>query len=478
MRPAKKNTLGKRIAGIAALTLFVTSLFVGSAHGRMVEWISAEYIHVPADQIQLSSDCLTPEGQTIRLGDWAQGETSRTISITVSGAYEILDNPTTESAEESAEEATEDPESTPAVAAEEASADTGEETQTDSEASATEDDSATDDTQESTEPDQEQTDSESSDTVSGSVWTDGTVTVTMDSAAVAHLVLGVERTSNQIQVTLIRQSETDGLAEAAEMSFHVTWKSLQGTFAFQMEPYGDVQAATTVTETEERPETVTGLELFTACDVMDTEEPVSIVKLNTETRADFTLRFSCDNAPVYRVRYSLDGGATYTMLYETHEMTVSWPYPENWDGTVCLDFGQAQLSADQMLATDQRPTIHVTATDYAQQEYIPVRMAAPKPLNFVLMTEELPYVVNRDVSWGSAKVSRVRVERLTYDDADRLTYINYYTLEASEAGGIISLTPATKETLPLAGSYRLTIVWSWGGVQLKEHTVYFFVNTH
>lgn len=307
-------------------------------------------------------------------------------------------------------------------------------------------------------------------TTSPGVWTDGETTVTLDQAAADHLALSVEVTQSQILVTLTRRDDAAGLAETGPMSFHVLWKGLQGTFAFRMEPYGTAQTPEATAGEAERPQVVPDLDLFSACDIMDTQDPISVVKLNTETFADFTLRFSCESEPVFKVRYSLDGGATYTMLYETHLLTIGWPYPENWDGTVCLDFGQA-------LEPAQRPTINVMATDYEVQEYSPVRYAVPKPADFVLLVEELPYNVTRNIGWGGTHLSRLTIERLTVSDGGVLVYAEDPTLVATVEKGVICLSSASETDLPAAGSYRMRLAWSWGGVLLKEHTVYFFVNT-
>ena len=533
MRPANKKIKSKIIAGTATLTLAAILLSVGSAHGRLIEWASTEYIYTPVSIVQFTSDCLTPEGQMIQLNSWAADETTRTIEIAISGPESEeppMEEPTQEPTEEPTEEPTQEPTQEPTeVPTEEVEEPTEEPTQTDPTEPAVEEttEPATEATQaqssgasqteatepnvpdvtepenakpteatepvdptdpteptepveptdptEPTGPDTEPTDPETEPTDPPVMppkdqWTDGETTILLDAVAAEHLTLNAEATQTMITVTLTRPEDAPGLAQESQMTFHVQWQGLQGTFVFQMQPYGDIQPQEEITDATER-QVVTGLQLFSACDVLDTKNPISVIRLNLHTFADFTLRFSCDNQPLYGVRWSMDGGKTYTMLYEASQLTVSWPYPENWNGVVCLDFGQA-------LTTTQRPTIHVMATDYEAKEYSPVRQAAPQPAHFVMQTEQFPHLVEMSPFWGSTQLEGLRVERLTINDEGLPVYAEDDTIIATVENGGIRLTPADEKLLPACGSYRLTIFWSWYGVPLEERIVYFFVNTH
>jgi len=506
MRPAKKYLSGKVIAGTAAVTLFAILLSVGSANGRLIEWASTEYIYTPAPVAGYTSDCLTPQGQTIQLKNWSAGEISRTTNISISRPPEVTEPPTEPPAEDSTEPSAEDPTEVPTEAPTEDPAEEPTEAPTDplpelpteaptdpvapvlldDETTATteptepesvpteptEPETQPTEPTEPTEPETQPTEpTEPPVTEPPSQWTDGECIVTLDEEAAKHLTLSAKVTETRIQVTLTRRSDAPGLGQENPLSFQVLWQGLQGTFSFAMEPYGDVPPPEAVTDDIPQRQVVTGLQLFSACDVMDTENPVSAVKLNLQTCADFTLRFSCDNQPVHKLRWSLDGGKTYSMLYDSHQLTISWPYPEEWDGMVYLDFGQA-------LTAQQRPTVNVMATEYTLQEYSPVRQAVPEPESFVLQIEELPYLVEMNPVWGSTQLEQPAVQRLTTDENGLLVYTDDPTLTALVEEDGIRLKPAQEAVLPESGSYRLILRWSWNGALLEESTVCFFVNTH
>ena len=516
MRPANKKIKSKIIAGTATLTLAAILLSVGSAHGRLIEWASTQYIFTPVSTAPFTSDCLTPEGQMIQLNGWAADETTRTIKISISGpetevppteepteeptqepteepTQEPTQEPTEEPTEEPAQEPTEEPTQEPTETPTEPSVEETTEPATEAQSSGASQTEATEpavpdvtepensnptestDPTDPTDPDTEPTEPDTEPTDPPIMppkgqWTDGETTILLDAVAAEHLTLSAEVTATTIMVTLTRAEEAPGLIQESQMTFHVQWQGLQGTFVFQMLPYGNIQPQDEITDATER-QVVTGLQLFSACDVLDTKNPISVIRLNLQTLADFTLRFSCDNQPVYGVRWSLDDGKTYTMLYEASQLTISWPYPENWNGVVCLDFGQA-------LTAEQRPTIHVMATEYEAKEYSPVRLAAPQPANFVMQTEEIPYLVEMSPFWGSTQLEGLRVERLTINDEGQPVYMEDTAMVATVENGGIRLTPANEKLLPACGSYRLTVLWSWYGVRLEERVVYFFVNTH
>ena len=83
MRPTNQKNI-KKAAWVAVLTSLALALSVNSAHSRLIDWTSAEFVYTPGSLIQYSSDCLISGGQAIYLSDWQAEELERVVTVAVS----------------------------------------------------------------------------------------------------------------------------------------------------------------------------------------------------------------------------------------------------------------------------------------------------------------------------------------------------------------------------------------------------------
>ena len=290
------------------------------------------------------------------------------------------------------------------------------------------------------------------------------------------------------------------MEQATKMTIHLQWQGLQGTLCFNMLPYGvhtedatelptaepthestevpaeDVTEAPAEGPTEEEPTVPdrvidTTLEQVKISDTIHNLRPLVCVKLNLQTGSDFNILLSVGVNPLKMVRWSMDGGKTYSLLYDSAQLSFAYPYPEGWDGTVLLDMSQA-------LTADVRPTISVEATGYSRYECTPVVHALPILEDPVVETAELPQILQISTRWGAAQMQLQRIERLTTDEEGNLVYVEDNAFKASITSGGIRMESAQADILPASGSYRFKVIWLWDGVILDEQTIDFFVNTN
>lgn len=223
-------------------------------------------------------------------------------------------------------------------------------------------------------------------------------------------------------------------------------------------------------------EIVTGLELLEYTPIADISAPVTAVRLNLDTQSNFTLRFhaldeSGNETELKKVRYSLNGGESYTMLYDTDSISILWPYAEGWDGTVLLDFSKALPAA-------HRPVITVSALKYTAQELHPKLETAPDLTMGLVISSKMPYNVAINPLWSDAQLQVTKIERLTKDEAGSLAYVEDKTVSVAMTQDGFRLIRTKESVYPIPGSYRMHLVWDWNGVPLREKTVYFFINTN
>jgi len=507
MQPARSRKNRRIIAGIAMVTVLITALATGNAYGRLLEWASMEWIYTPVPEAAASSNCLSPEGQKIVLTDWLATEDQRTVTIGIfQPAQQVVPSePTvpvippeettapTDPTEETVAptDPTEDT-SVPTDPTEETTAPTNPTEETTEETTTTTDPAEaaatplalTEETTESTDLTEEPTTptdptEEATDPTEPPqeepvifVWEGDGVTITLDALASQHLTVSAQVAEDAITVLFQRKADAPGLARAEQLTAHILWNGLEGTVHTRMQPYGEAASGQTQTadETDEGRQIVTGLELLRASDTINASNPISYIKLNPETLSDFSLRFTCEGEALNMVRWSLDGGKTYSLLYDNHQLDISWPYEEGWDGLVLLDFSQA-------LQSGKRPTINVKATGYEAQEFIPVLQALPEAENQILKATELPDVIRIAPRWGAAQLRLQPIQRLTTDEeTGKLAYAEYPLLSTSVTSQGIQVK--TGELLPAAGSYRMTVQWVWEELVIEEQILYFFINTN
>lgn len=494
MTPTLKKKYKKGLMWAAAVTSLALVLSIGNTYGRIMDWTSLELIYTPEMPAGYSSNCLSAAGQQIRLSDWQADEDHRTITISVSrpdlAAPETIPTETapvetlpTETAptetvptetEPTATESTNTTEPTDATSPTDSvgMAEVSETEPSGTEPEQTDPSQPVDDEQPATEPAEEETvptevpeETEPEDTE-----LQNEVTVALDETAQKHLAYEVQVSEDTIQIQLQRVEEAPGLEQATTMTVEVQWFGLKGTFTVNMLPYGD--AAVNVVEQEPtESQVITGLEsVADVHDVMNAQRPVACVKLNLETQTDFTLTFMQDDELLQGVRWSLNG-SDYTLLYDTAELMLNWPYHENWDGCVYLDF-------TDVLKPGQRPVIAVDATSYPRREFKPVATAAPEATGLILKTSSLPHTILVQPKWGAAKLQVVKIERLAKDAQEQLVYMQDATLTASVSNSGIVLTPTVAKVYPEPGSYRLVAQWVWNELVVEEQTLYFFVNSN
>ena len=404
MQPTGKK-YKKILPWVCLVAVFVISLGIGRAYGRHVAWASAELVYTPPVQTGYESDCLTAQGQDIRLSDWTPGETEKSI------IFHITRPPVTQQV----------PENTPEQAAEE-----------------------------TPNPDEE-------------------LTVIPDEAAQQHITWQAQVQEGEILITLTRLPEAPGLAQSTELRIELAWQGLSGTVCVNMLPYGEIAQPLPEDEEVQR-EIVVLPDQVRISDTIHSDHPVVYVQLNLQTKADFTVFVTVEETALNRVRWSMDGGKTYVLRYDTFYVDISYPYPDNWDGLVVLDMSSA-------LQEGQRPTVGVEATGHDRYECTPVIQALPEFTNPVLHSGDLPQTMKIATKWGPATMQLLHIERLSEDEEGNLIYTEDNALRATVIDDGIRMETAQQELLPPSGSYRIHIQWRWNDICVEQQTVYFFVNT-
>lgn len=486
--------MNKKIVWVAVLTSFALFLSVGSAYSRLNDWASAELIYMPVNGSVYSSDCLIQGGQQILLADWQPGEMERTVTIAISrpavettDATEITTVPQETAAPETTEgtipETTEVtvPEtteiSTAATIQEETEAATDaavmtvgetipEETEETTEAT----EESTDVTEETTEATEENiTDATEENTVTTEeTWPLAEVAATMNETANTYFTCEVQEYESKIQVVLKLKEDAPALDEAVQAEVHLEWQGLEGTLCINIRP--SEVAAILEDEESQTDRAMEGLELVQVMGTIDPEKTVACVKLNLETQEDFLLTFMKGNEAINRVRWSLDG-ESYSVLYDSSQLKITWPYADGWNGVLFLDFSCA-------LEENQQPSIIVAATKYEPQTFTPVLEEIPQVSQLVVKTVDLPYTIETSTLWGDAFLEPQGIERLTTDEEGALVYAEDTALTAAVTEAGILLTPTQENVIPVSGSYRMTVKWIWNETAVYEQIIYFFINTN
>lgn len=301
-------------------------------------------------------------------------------------------------------------------------------------------------------------------------WDPSEVEVSLDDTARKHLSCEAVVDETSIQVLLKRSADGPGLSQTTELTLDIAWQGLEGTLCVHMQPYGEQADQETPEDTTPRPEVVTGLVPVRVNDTINGENPVTCVKLNLQTLSDFTLTFTQNTQALRRVRWSMDG-ENYSLLYDSHTLTLSWPYADGWDGTLFLDFSHE-------LEPGQRPTIAVEAQGYSREEFKPVLLDLPTLSQQVLKAVDFPQTMAIDTRWGAAQMQMKQIQRLTKDANGTLTYEDDTALTATVTGNGILLEPSQEGAYPASGSYRMIVQWIWADTPVEEQILYFFINTN
>lgn len=442
------------LALIAGVTAFSAVLSVGSANARLIDWASTEFIYIPSEQASYSSDCLIPGGQQILLADWKPEEQQREITIGV--VRPAVQEPETTIPQETTLPTETEP--TETTLPEETEPET---TTEPTETEATEPSEVEETVPEETEPEET--------TEPVDLWQDTEATVTLDAAADAQMTCTVQVNENDIQLLLARRDDAQVLQDMVTATIHVKWFDVEGTFVIRLLP--EATAVSGEEETESDRTIVTGLDPVLVNDTINPEKPITCVKLNLNTLSDFTLTFLSSEKGLNKVRWSVDGGATYSLLYDSNTLTLNYPYTEGWDGTLFLDFSLC-------LTEEQRPTISVAATGYDLEECTPVLLDLPVAEQLILKAANLPHTILVSPTWGAAKLQLLPIQHLAADETGALVYQDDASLVAEVTGQGIRITTSNPGLLPASGSYRMQIQWIWSDTVVEEQILYFFVNTN
>ena len=304
-------------------------------------------------------------------------------------------------------------------------------------------------------------------------WPQDELTVALDAQAQVHLVAISTVEESQLVLRLERAENAPGLAQPLKVSIDLAWQGLRGTVAVNLLPYGELASQIPVqeeTEVQTR-EFDTSLTAAQISDTLDPAQPQLFMKLNLATTADYIIRLTQNSAVLPMVRWSMDGGESYTLLYDSNEISFSYPYHDGWDGTLILDFSQA-------LASGQVPMVMVEATGYPKQEARPVYKALPAPSDPIVRAASAPCTLKMNTTWGGAKLQLLQLQRLTIDPEGNAVYIDDSSVTASVTNQGILLQAPTEAQLPASGSYRIGVQWIWNDICIYEQMIYFFVNTN
>ena len=513
----------------AVLTSFSLLMSIGNTHSRLIDWTSTELIYIPSETVDYASDCLSQSGKQILLSDWQADEVQRTLEILISRPVTETpeetpsDEPVTEdpNPEENPSEDTpkddtpsddtpteEDPTEENPTEENPTEEDPTEENPT--EENPTEEDPTEENPTEENPTEENPTEedpTEENPTVENPTEEDPTdetpteedpiedptpenpstedpsdddtderfpdenqseVTVTMDEVAALHLNYKARVGEDMILLVLTRVEDAPGLSQTTTLTIHIEWFGLQGTICVDMLPYGD--GALENIDIDDHSRVVTGLVPVAVNDTINRENPIACVKLNLQTLADFTLTFNLNGSALNKVLWSMDG-ENYTLLYDRNQLTIAWPYPEGWDGTLYLDFGD-------VLQAGQQPTIAVEPTGYSRYEFSPFPQSLPETSDLVLKAAGLPYTLAINPTWGDAAMEIWQIQRLLPDEAGNLAYQPETSLTATVTAGGILLTATQADLYPPSGSYRLIVQWIWNETVVEEQIIYFFVNTN
>lgn len=230
--------------------------------------------------------------------------------------------------------------------------------------------------------------------------------------------------------------------EETTVTIQVAWKDRVGTFCIDLLPENHVM------------ETVpdAGNALQGSCSgVLNRENPLGWIQVNWSSGNQVWLTLPCE-----KVRCSLDGGESFTMLYDIQAWQVT--PPDDWNGLLLLDFSQANLGAGSQTVSVQVGETHADLTFTGKS---PI---AVEPV--FLTAAQLPHTITIQADWGSA-IASLQVQRF-----NGTGYENTGSLTAALSGDRLTLTGR-----PDPGTYRLVIQWKWKQISIAEQNIYLIVNT-
>ena len=495
-------------------TSLTASLLVGNAHSRMTEWTSSEWIYTPERTVlqdSYVSDLLVSGGQKILLSDWYASEETRVVTIRAFTNEKDPAEPSvvrkmvrTMPEEEENREPSED---LPQVEVEETVPDDGNEAEIpepeppeiegemenkpttgdpagDSEDGNDRDPENEDPTldpepdvgedAETEEPGMPPFEGEPEDNPESGDDTDdpeqgeipdeeepeedipqepvviirGDVTVTLDVLAATYMNCIVDVSESHITLQLTRMQS---VAEKTEVTIHIGWQGLEGTVCVALCPEEKM---------DDNGGSWSDADLVVSSGALSFDNPIGYLMLNLQPMETYQIILEQDEV-LYKVRYSLDGGKTYTLLYDSYIMSLTVP-ESDWNGLVILDFTHA-------LVDDSMAIVRVCGGGYEDTCYFafPAHDAVGP---MMLTTAELPYVIPVQTEWGDAGL-QLRVQKLNQNTQ---IYVATNSLIAVATNGSVTLQSNGE---PEAGSYRLVLQWYWQGILVEERSVEFFINT-
>ena len=507
----KKN---RQVLACMLVTSLTASLLVGNAHSRMTEWTSSEWIYTPERTViqdSYVSDLLVSGGQKILLSDWYASEETRVVTIRAftnekdpaepsvvrkmvrtmpeeeenrepsedlpqedveetvpddGNEAEILEpeppetegemenEPTTgDPADDSEDENDRDPENEDPTLDPEP--DVGEDAETEEPGMPPfegepednpESGDDTDDPEQGEIPDEEEPEEDIPQ--EPVVIIRGDVTVTLDVLAATYMNCIVDVSESHITLQLTRMQS---VAEKTEVTIHIGWQGLEGTVCVALCPEEKM---------DDNGGSWSDADLVVSSGALSFDNPIGYLMLNLQPMETYQIILEQDEV-LYKVRYSLDGGKTYTLLYDSYIMSLTVP-ESDWNGLVILDFTHA-------LTDDSMAIVRVCGGGYEDTCYFafPAHDAVGP---MMLTTAELPYVIPVQTEWGDASL-QLRVQKLNQNTQ---IYVATNSLIAMATNGSVTLRSNGE---PEAGSYRLVLQWYWQGILVEERSVEFFINT-
>ncbi len=208
--------------------------------------------------------------------------------------------------------------------------------------------------------------------------------------------------------------------------------------------------------------------------------PLPIALDIPDDTARVTVNLSDDDLPAF-TRYSTDGGENWYMLYYGGEIDI-----DVYESALFTELGMSLLLDLSYTDWDSTEPVYLFGKAYTDGGwYTGTVLSMPHAMLFSTRTSRSPMVLTEDKplalplteSWAECG-ERVTLERLTAQnsDASRAEYEEIFCDSINVSLEDASVTVSVGDSLPEAGTYRLTIEYSYGDIYFAQSQITFFVN--
>ena len=208
--------------------------------------------------------------------------------------------------------------------------------------------------------------------------------------------------------------------------------------------------------------------------------PLPIALDIPDDTARVTVNLSDDDLPAF-TRYSTDGGENWYMLYYGGEIDI-----DVYESALFTELGMSLLLDLSYTDWDSTEPLYLFGKAYTDGGwYTGTVLSMPHAMLFSTRTSRSPMVLTEDKplalplteSWAECG-ERVTLERLTAQnsDASRAEYEEIFCDSINVSLEDASVTVSVGDSLPEAGTYRLTIEYSYGDIYFAQSQITFFVN--